>query len=68
MLDRKIFIPFFVFLLLSVPLFSQAVDFQTAWVTQVVDGEGRRNCVYLTGLALLSEVKYEPLKTDIADK
>ena len=34
MLEREIFIPFFVFLLLSVPLF-----FQAAWVKEAVDGD-----------------------------
>jgi len=38
-LEREIFIPFFVFLLLSVPLFFQAADFQTAWVKEAVDGD-----------------------------
>ena len=37
--SQKIFIPLFVFLLLSVPISSQATDSQTAWVKRVVDGD-----------------------------
>ena len=36
--NQKIFLPLFILFLLSVPLFSQAADFQIAWVKRVVDG------------------------------
>ena len=38
-LGQKIIPLFFVLLLLSIPLFSQAVDSQTAWIKRIVDGE-----------------------------
>lgn len=38
-LIQKILLPLLVLLLLSVPLFSQAADPQTAWVKRVVDGD-----------------------------
>ena len=37
--NQKISIPLFVLLFLSVPLFSQTADFQTAWMERVVDGD-----------------------------